>query len=1002
MRNFIKPAGSPARHRARGLAAVVASVALAAGLGAYPAVQAEETTTVSDVTTDDASLPTYSWMEDGTPSSSATPSAPAAASASNPASASASKPAEAPATTNPVTVERKGDVDRIVVNDPDGEAWEFGGKASKENIFALQRQGKGEIKEVLSVTADGRKLEDYDYGFVNSADGGFVAFNLNALHAIPPQVVEVEVRTTDAGEYAIAEPKEVPTARELSETGYGRTDQAAATVNPDGVGVARAASLPASKEQLTLTALSYKSPEGAAGGKPPRIRLSTSVGGAFEQRDFYLTELVISFSGSSRYALDGPVTLRKNSNESCTVSGAGIKRLSSKSISVDLTGCDPSIAVWKGSGDKISVDFYGPGAPNAKPYSLELYGSWSKTQSGTAKVSVEQGDPTTPKNYRPLPNDRGFDSCNYSDGLQVSRTWWDNTPDGGMRAKVIEVETGLADLSTQFDASDPRLKLRVGSDHDGWAELKYDVDYTLSMSGSSLYFILKNEIERKPRTQNSYDFEVRIPLKTASTNCKIVMWDQNAPNWLRQDATNLELDVSETPRDELDWLPASAPNPPLRDDICSTKNIALVFDASDSIGRNGADASRLTGLEVINTLKGTDSTLAIYNFASQGGRVPRMSTGKLRTNDENDLEQLVDAVNAITNTPASEMVGRGGTNYEAGLEQVPSGEYDVVYFITDGLPTTSFRDYPGYYFDVGTLVNQSDLSRAVEQANRLKNSGTRIETIMVGLEPFNEHILKDDYFMRGNTRKQPENWPKQPGYGYPSYNMAGDDVREGLKNGGRIYMWDVPDEKTATQYDITDQPEIWRAGVRNTASMGADISSPDALTLVSSYDRLTESLKKLLAETCYSVSLVKVDHDNKSQTLTDYRFEVVDSLGSKGPVPFFDEKTAEVGSLVTGRRYRLAEVKAPSGYSLLTKPIEFALLRNDAGVLQLDVSGGESAHPELEVTQSADKLHFTFTVANIRQGNLPSTGGNGVHLPIVIGSVTICIGAFLGRRREQV
>ena len=116
MRNFIKPAGSPARHRARGLAAVVASVALAAGLGAYPAVQAEETTTVSDITTDDAGLPTYSWMDDDTPSSSATPSAPAAASASNPASASASKPAEAPATANPVTVERKGVVDRIAVS----------------------------------------------------------------------------------------------------------------------------------------------------------------------------------------------------------------------------------------------------------------------------------------------------------------------------------------------------------------------------------------------------------------------------------------------------------------------------------------------------------------------------------------------------------------------------------------------------------------------------------------------------------------------------------------------------------------------------------------------------------------------------------------------------------------------------------------------------------------------------------------------------------------------
>lgn len=989
MRNVMKPAAtasSRARRSVRGVAAVVASLALAAGLGSYP-VDAQET--AATATTVESAVASKNVETAET------------ASASTASSVSSSTPKPVVVEPNSVTVERDGDIDRIIIRDTDDNPWDSGRKASDEYIWGVKRTGEGGITRIVSVTADGEELEPQHFGYVNGDDFDIIGIDEDAFWTIPPMKLEIEVETTEAGDYAIAEPEEVPTARELSETGYGRPDQAAATVNPDGVGMARAASLPASKEQLTLTPLSYKSLGAAAGGKPPRNNLSTTVGGTLEKKNFYLTELVINYKSAPQYPLDGPVTLRKNSNESCTVSGAGIKKLSSKSISVDLTGCDPSLAVWKGSGDKISVDFYGPGARDAKPYSLELYGSWSNPQSSTAKVSVEQGDPTTPKNYRPLPRDTVFDRCNYSDGLQVSRAWWDNTPDGGMKAKVIEVETGLADLSAQFDASDPRLKLRVGSDHDGWAELKYDVDYTLSMSGSSLYFILKNEIERKPRTQNSYDFEVRIPLKTASTNCKIVMWDQNAPDWLRQDATKLELDVPETPRDELDWLPASAPNPSLRGDICKTKNIALVFDTSDSIGRNGADASRLTGLEVINTLKGTDSTLAIYNFASQGGRVPRMSTGKLRTNDENDLEQLVDAVNAITNTPASEMVGRGGTNYEAGLEQVPSGEYDVVYFITDGLPTTSFRDYPGYYFDVGTLVNQSDLSRAVEQANRLKNSGTRIETIMVGLEPFNEHILKDDYFRRGNTRKQPENWPKQPGYGYPSYNMAGDDVREGLENGGRIYMWDVPDENTATQYDITDQPEIWRAGVRNTASMGADISSPDALTLVKSYGELTESLKKLLAETCYSVSLVKVDHDNKSQTLTDYRFEVVDSLGSKGPVPFFDEQTAEVGNLVVGRRYRLAEVKAPSGYSLLTKPIEFALLRNDSGELKLDVSGGESAHPELEVTQSADKLHFTFTVANIRQGNLPSTGGNGVHLPIVIGSVTICIGAFLGKRRMQ-
>lgn len=993
MRNILKPAArtasSRSRRSVRGVAAVVASFALAAGLASYP-VEAQETSATA--TTSTVAGTTVPETRESTAA------ATASSAASTASSASSSTPKPVVVEPNSVTVERDGDIDRITIRDTDDNPWDSGRKASDEYIWGVKRTGDGDITRIVSITADGEELDPQYFGYVNGEDFDIIGIDEDAFWTIPPIKLEIEVETTEAGDYAIAEPEEVPTARELSETGYGRTDRAAATVNPDGVGMARAAAPGeiwnqpgVSDRKLSVGRLS------TTFSNNPELRFTVR-----ETGDWRMTRFAIKKDRNDTNTKDisGPVRIRVERNGQTVVDRTFSdlfqnywqKNSKDKSFDTEFQLIPKYKDLYFKGGDTIVLSPVGP--PNGN-YEVQVWGQ----KIDLVQKNLEVGNPTQPKNFRPIPNERGYDTCESGNGILVTRTWWDNTPDGGMRIKVIEVETGIT--NPKFDVNDPRLALRVGSDEHGWTTLQYGADYTLSAEGQSLYFVLNEELQRQPRTVYEYNFEATVPVSGESKGCRIVMWEQNAPSWFNRDAPKLNLNVSETPRDDLNWLPASAPNPPLRDDICSTKNIALVFDTSDSIGRNGAEASWRTGLEVIDTLRGTDSTLAIFNFASQGGRVPRMSTGKLRTNDENDLEQLVGAVNAITNTPESEMVGRGGTNYEAGLEQVPSGEYDVVYFITDGLPTTSFRDYPGYYFDVGTLVNQSDLSRAVEQANRLKKSGTRIETIMVGLEPFNEHILKDDYFSRGNTRQQPENWPKQPGYAYPSYDMVGDNVLEGLENGGRIYLRDVPYEETAIEYDITNQPEIWRAGVRNTASMGADISSPDALTLVSSYDRLAESLKKLLAETCYSVSLEKVDHDNKSQTLTDYRFEVVDSLGSKGPVPFFDEKTAEVGNLVVGRRYRLAEVKAPSGYSLLTKPIEFAVIRNDAGELKLDVSGGESAHPELEVTQSADKLHFTFTVANIRQGNLPSTGGNGVHLPIVIGSVTICIGAFLGRRRVQ-
>lgn len=401
MRNFIKPAGSPARHRARGLAAVVASVALAAGLGAYPAVQAEETTTVSDITTDDAGLPTYSWMDDDTPSSSATPSAPAAASASNPASASASKPAEAPATANPVTVERKGVVDRIVVNDPDGEAWEFGGKASKENIFALKREGKGEIKEVLSVTADGRKLEPYDYGYVNAKDGGFVAFNLNALHTIPPQVVEIEARTTDAGEYAIAESAEVPSEAELAESGYGKGRPAEAA---DGNIRATDQVFWSPEQRLSspIIGAGRHTFEGLTGTKPyievsPSGSLPGQVG-----KDIRITRVILRNiqPGTAKPDLTWAID-KNNESEKYFGTGSAVKNASGQDKGVEIRFFDPETGespitrqflIWSGEDSlKIATKTTPPGWTTnlnllKDRYEVEVYGSFKVNDERRTKI----------------------------------------------------------------------------------------------------------------------------------------------------------------------------------------------------------------------------------------------------------------------------------------------------------------------------------------------------------------------------------------------------------------------------------------------------------------------------------------------------------------------------------------------------------------------------------------------------------------------------------------
>lgn len=232
MRNVMKRSGarnSKARRSVRGLSAVLASLALTAGLASYPVeVTAQESEVVSDDT---------SKAVGGTPSA----TTPETSTLTETSTATGAPSPEASDGESPVQVSRVDGVDLVTVDNPDGEAWGYGAKASGEDIFAIKRSGGGDIEEILRVTVDGEDLDSEFYGFVNDGDGGYLAFDLDALNEIPPRSVEFEVRTTEEAAYSIAESNEVPSARDLSASGYGKNPNAAATVNPDGVGAARAA-----------------------------------------------------------------------------------------------------------------------------------------------------------------------------------------------------------------------------------------------------------------------------------------------------------------------------------------------------------------------------------------------------------------------------------------------------------------------------------------------------------------------------------------------------------------------------------------------------------------------------------------------------------------------------------------------------------------------------------------------------------------------------------------
>ena len=188
MRNFFKRSERNSRSRRpnRGVSAVAASLAsaaLVAGLASYPVgAQVSETvsTTSSAVVSDDA-----------------------------------------------VTVDRSGNVDRITIRDTEDNPWDSGRKASEEYIWGVKRTGAGEITRIVSVVADGVELEPQYFGYVNGDGFAVIGIDEDVFTTIPPRKLEIEVETTEVGEYSIAEPEEVPTARELSETCLLYTSDAA-------------------------------------------------------------------------------------------------------------------------------------------------------------------------------------------------------------------------------------------------------------------------------------------------------------------------------------------------------------------------------------------------------------------------------------------------------------------------------------------------------------------------------------------------------------------------------------------------------------------------------------------------------------------------------------------------------------------------------------------------------------------------------------------------------
>lgn len=295
--------------------------------------------------------------------------------------------------------------------------------------------------------------------------------------------------------------------------------------------------------------------------------------------------------------------------------------------------------------------------------------------------------------------------------------------------------------------------------------------------------------------------------------------------------------------DDYPYLPDAVENPPLQQ-RCG-QNVAIVFDVSESIGRDGLDAVKGAGNAVIDALAGSTANVGLFNFSSNSPAVQAAEQkNPLSLDNAGNVRTLKSKISNLTTvTPP-------GTNWEGALRSVKNSgaKYDAVFFVTDGMPSTNnartATDVEGYW------THTKDLADAIEAANELKKEGTHIEAFPVKMPPqaeqYPEYLLKDGIYPTVNhgTKDRFRNgeYTVSPGQGF--WLGQGIDI-------GRIKIL----RRGST--DVTLNQSLWTDGRLTPTQMIRQLLGPDqtdhnrwSTNPVNDWGKLAEQLRKNIAAPC--------------------------------------------------------------------------------------------------------------------------------------------------------
>lgn len=165
----------------------------------------------------------------------------------------------------------------------------------------------------------------------------------------------------------------------------------------------------------------------------------------------------------------------------------------------------------------------------------------------------------------------------------------------------------------------------------------------------------------------------------------------------------------------------------------------------------------------------------------------------------------------------------------------------------------------------------------------------------------------------------------------------------------------------------------------------------------------------------FDLLLRKVDATDNTIALDGAAFELrrLDvEEGQSAVVPASHQSPGQTGEYMWNElelgRYELVETRAPAdGYSLLPQPVYFAIDQNDGELSLLRLSGPEDvAGTEAQlsfpvVAFEASDNRVTMSLANVRSGTLPDTGGAGVTAWIAFGVLVCAVGAAIDMHNRR-